>query len=289
MDIPRIGGTRGVSAERCPTVSRRPSSAAGVSRSSSTSVVLRRRPRRPTPCVERATQRSTTSLDVTSTWRKRTSRSTRRRRSSRRRSDAFERSRVHRDFAKAGVGAGLRPPIELTRAERISHASTSGGIRARGGLAIAQTCSRRPSASRAGSRRRRRHARRSRNAGARSHAIRQASARDPRFSRPSLGCARRSSDARDRRQSCDPIRADRDDLGARRRRAAVRERRAAEATGWLPGRAQLGRWCRAQLAALRRPSRAGDASRAREQVRRDEVAARPVRARRERSGKRTSP
>src|SRR5258708_289188 len=31
--------------------------------------------------------------------------------------DAYQRALVHRDLAKAGVGAGLRPPIELTRAE----------------------------------------------------------------------------------------------------------------------------------------------------------------------------
>jgi outer membrane protein TolC len=52
--------------------------------------------------------------------------------------DAFDRSRVHRDLAKAGVDAGLRPPIELTRAEADLTKFDIGRIRARGGLSIAQ-------------------------------------------------------------------------------------------------------------------------------------------------------
>jgi outer membrane protein len=53
--------------------------------------------------------------------------------------DAFDRSRAHRDLAKAGVDAGLRSPIELTRAEADLARFDIGRIRARGGLAIAQT------------------------------------------------------------------------------------------------------------------------------------------------------
>jgi outer membrane protein TolC len=53
--------------------------------------------------------------------------------------EAFERSRVHRDFAKRGVDAGLRPPIELTRAEADLARFEVGRVRARGGLAIAQS------------------------------------------------------------------------------------------------------------------------------------------------------
>src|SRR5579859_6489896 len=53
--------------------------------------------------------------------------------------DAFERSRVHRDLAKAGVTAGLRSPIELTRAEADLARFDIGRIRARGGLIAAQT------------------------------------------------------------------------------------------------------------------------------------------------------
>jgi outer membrane protein TolC len=52
---------------------------------------------------------------------------------------AYERSRVHRDFAKRGVDAGLRSPIELTRAEADLDRFDVGRIRARGGLAIAQS------------------------------------------------------------------------------------------------------------------------------------------------------
>jgi outer membrane protein TolC len=52
--------------------------------------------------------------------------------------DAYERARAHRDLAKAGVDAGLRPPIELTRAEaelaKFDIARTS----SRGGLSAAQ-------------------------------------------------------------------------------------------------------------------------------------------------------
>jgi outer membrane protein TolC len=53
--------------------------------------------------------------------------------------DAFERSRAHRDLAKAGVDAGLRPPIELTRAEADLAHFDIGRIKARGSLSVAQT------------------------------------------------------------------------------------------------------------------------------------------------------
>jgi outer membrane protein len=52
--------------------------------------------------------------------------------------DAYQRSKVHRDFAKAGVGTGLRSPIELTRAEADLTRFDTGRIRARGGLSAAQ-------------------------------------------------------------------------------------------------------------------------------------------------------
>jgi outer membrane protein TolC len=52
---------------------------------------------------------------------------------------AFRRSQVHRDFAKAGVDQGLRPPIELTRAEADLARFDVGRIRARGGLRAAQS------------------------------------------------------------------------------------------------------------------------------------------------------
>jgi outer membrane protein len=52
--------------------------------------------------------------------------------------DAFERARVHRDLARAGVGAGLRPPIELTRAEADLTRFDIGRIRSRGGLSVAE-------------------------------------------------------------------------------------------------------------------------------------------------------
>ena len=53
--------------------------------------------------------------------------------------DAYERARVHRDLAKRGVDAGLRSPIELTRAEADLARFHIGRIRARGGLAVAQS------------------------------------------------------------------------------------------------------------------------------------------------------
>jgi outer membrane protein TolC len=53
--------------------------------------------------------------------------------------DAYERSRAHRDLARAGVGAGLRSPIELTRAEADLARFDIGRIRARGALLTAQT------------------------------------------------------------------------------------------------------------------------------------------------------
>jgi outer membrane protein TolC len=52
---------------------------------------------------------------------------------------AYERSRVHRDLAKRGVDAGLRSPIELTRAEADLARFDVGRIRARGGVAVAQS------------------------------------------------------------------------------------------------------------------------------------------------------
>jgi outer membrane protein TolC len=53
--------------------------------------------------------------------------------------DAYERAVVHRDLAKAGVNAGLRPPIELTRAEADLSRLDIGRVRARGGLLSAQS------------------------------------------------------------------------------------------------------------------------------------------------------
>jgi outer membrane protein len=53
--------------------------------------------------------------------------------------DAYERTRVHRDLAKAGVASGMRSPIELTRAEAELAKLDIGRIRASGGVATAQT------------------------------------------------------------------------------------------------------------------------------------------------------
>lgn len=52
--------------------------------------------------------------------------------------EAYDRSRVHRDLAKAGVDAGLRSPIEATRAEADLTRFDIGRIRARGGLDTAR-------------------------------------------------------------------------------------------------------------------------------------------------------
>jgi outer membrane protein TolC len=53
-------------------------------------------------------------------------------------SDAYDRAKVHRDLAKAGVVSGLRSPIELTRAESDLSRFDIGRVRARGGLVVAQ-------------------------------------------------------------------------------------------------------------------------------------------------------
>jgi len=53
--------------------------------------------------------------------------------------EAYDRSRVHRDLAKRGVDAGLRSPIELTRAEADLAHFDVGRVRTRGGLSVAQT------------------------------------------------------------------------------------------------------------------------------------------------------
>jgi len=53
--------------------------------------------------------------------------------------DAYERSRVHRDLANAGVNAGMRSPIELTRANADLAQFDIARVRAQGGLSTAQT------------------------------------------------------------------------------------------------------------------------------------------------------
>ena len=52
--------------------------------------------------------------------------------------EAYGRSRVHRDLAKRGVDAGVRSPIDLTRAEADLARFDVDRVRARGGLTIAQ-------------------------------------------------------------------------------------------------------------------------------------------------------
>ena len=53
--------------------------------------------------------------------------------------DAYGRSLVHRDLARRGVDAGLRSPIELTRAEADLDRFDVGRVRARGGVAVAES------------------------------------------------------------------------------------------------------------------------------------------------------
>jgi outer membrane protein len=53
--------------------------------------------------------------------------------------EAYERSTVHRNLARAGVDSGLRRPIELTRAEATLDRYDLGRIRARRGLAVAES------------------------------------------------------------------------------------------------------------------------------------------------------
>ncbi len=53
--------------------------------------------------------------------------------------EAYERSRVHRELAKRGVDSGLRSPIELTRAEADLEHFDVGRVRARGGVAVAES------------------------------------------------------------------------------------------------------------------------------------------------------
>jgi len=52
--------------------------------------------------------------------------------------EAYDRTRTHRDYAKAGVTSGLLQPIELTRAEADLARFDIGRIRARGGVREAQ-------------------------------------------------------------------------------------------------------------------------------------------------------
>jgi outer membrane protein TolC len=53
--------------------------------------------------------------------------------------DAYDRSRAHRELANAGVSAGLRSPIELTRANADLAQFDIARVRAQGGLSTAQT------------------------------------------------------------------------------------------------------------------------------------------------------
>ena len=52
--------------------------------------------------------------------------------------DAYVRAKSHRDLAKSGVDAGMRSPIDLTRADADLARFDAGRIRARGGLTEAQ-------------------------------------------------------------------------------------------------------------------------------------------------------
>jgi outer membrane protein len=52
--------------------------------------------------------------------------------------DAYTRAKSHRDLAKSGVDAGMRSPIELTRAEADLARFDAGRIRAQGGVETAQ-------------------------------------------------------------------------------------------------------------------------------------------------------
>jgi outer membrane protein len=52
--------------------------------------------------------------------------------------DSYTRAKAHRDLAKSGVDAGMRSPIELTRAEADLARFDAGRIKARGGLETAQ-------------------------------------------------------------------------------------------------------------------------------------------------------
>ncbi len=52
--------------------------------------------------------------------------------------DAYTRAKAHRDLAKSGVDAGMRSPIELTRAEADLARFDAGRIKARGGVEAAQ-------------------------------------------------------------------------------------------------------------------------------------------------------
>jgi outer membrane protein TolC len=51
--------------------------------------------------------------------------------------DAYVRAKSHRDLAKSGVDAGMRSPIELTRADADLARFDAGRIRARGGVTLA--------------------------------------------------------------------------------------------------------------------------------------------------------
>lgn len=52
--------------------------------------------------------------------------------------EAFKRALVHRDLARAGAASGLRPPIELTRAEALLGHFELGRVRALGGVRSSQ-------------------------------------------------------------------------------------------------------------------------------------------------------
>ena len=96
--------------------------------------------------------------------------------------DAYTRAKAHRDLAKSGVDAGMRSPIELTRAEADLARFDAGRIKARGGVQTAQAILRRRSRSDGRlTRRGSSSARRRSISPALNDAIAQASARDPRI------------------------------------------------------------------------------------------------------------
>ena len=151
VDLPRIGGTARRRPRRPPRWKPYASTLVGVgaaARRSSTSVASRPRPRRRTrasPSPARAAE--TVGLDIEFDVEEAFFAVHAAKAILHASEDAYERSRVHRDFARAGVKSGLRSPIELTRAEADLSRFDMGRIRARGGRGRAQRpCSRRPSA-----------------------------------------------------------------------------------------------------------------------------------------------
>ena len=263
MDLPRIGATPRHGDRNASPLTPRRSSAPGSRKRSSTSAASARSARPPTRrSRSRGTGADAQRLDIDFGVEEAYFSVLAAKAIVKASDEAYERSRVHRDLAKRGVDSGLRSPIELTRAEADLARFDVGRVRARGGVAVAQSVlvGGDWSARRRGRRRRpkrppsatcRRSPRRSQLAQRRDPRLAEThrrSSRPPKSSTRAVGAELR------------PDLSLTATLSGRAGGAPPSSGPSAHGDGWVPERPELGRGPRALLAAVRRHDRRRDAT-----------------------------